>query len=63
MCSNIDNTFDEISQSCINLTAYGVQPRCPFEIEILDSDMQETVVEADHVMEFILEKIKSLDAV
>jgi len=63
MCANIDNTFDEISQSCVNLTVYGVQPRYPFEIEILDSDMQEAVIEADLVMGFILEKIKSLDAV
>ncbi|SPF52644.1 hypothetical protein SBF1_5970006 [Candidatus Desulfosporosinus infrequens] len=29
----------------------------------LDSDMQEAVIEADLVMGFILEKIKSLDAV
>jgi len=47
MCANIDNTFDDISQYCVNLTAYGVQPRYPFEIEILDSDMQEAIVEAD----------------
>ena len=24
MCANIDNTFDDISKYCVNLTAYGV---------------------------------------
>ena len=38
MCADFEKSFDEISQSCINLTAYGVQTRYPFEIEILDSE-------------------------
>jgi HEPN domain-containing protein len=57
MCATIDNTFDEISQSCVNLTPYGVQPRYPFEIEILDTDMQKAIVDADHAMNFTLQKI------
>ena len=56
MCADIDETFDEISQSCINLTAYGVQPRYPLEIEILESDMQKAVIDAERVMNFVLQK-------
>lgn len=58
MCADIDETFDEISQSCVNLTPYGVQPRYPFEIEILESDMQKAVVDADHVMNFVHQKLQ-----
>ena len=57
MCADFDKTFDEISQSCVNLTAYGVQTRYPFEIEILDSDMQKAIVDADYVMDFTLQKL------
>jgi len=56
-CADFDKTFDEISQSCVNLTAYGVQPRYPFEIEIIDSDMQKAVIDADYVMNFTLQKL------
>lgn len=57
MCADFDKTFDEISQACVNLTAYGVQTRYPFEIEILDSDMQKAIVDADYVMDFTLLKL------
>ena len=63
MCAYIDDTFDGISQSCVNLTAYGVQPRYPFELEILDSDMQKAVVDADYVVDFTVQKLKSLNDV
>jgi hypothetical protein len=57
MCAEFDKSFDEISHSCVNLTAYGVQTRYPFEIEILDSDMQKAIVDADYVMDFTLQKL------
>jgi HEPN domain-containing protein len=57
MCADFDKTFDEISQSCVTLTAYGVQSRYPFEIDILDSDMQKAIVDADYVMSFTLQKL------
>ena len=55
-CADFDITFDEISQSCARLTAYGVPPRYPFEIEILDSDMHKAIVDADDVMNFTIHK-------
>lgn len=56
-CAAIDKSFDEISQSCVNLTPYGVQPRYPFEIEIIESDMQKAIADADHVTDFVLQKL------
>ena len=53
-CANYDKAFAEISQSCVNLTVYGGQPRYPLEIEIIESDMQKAVVDADYVMNLSL---------
>ena len=41
MCGKIAEGFDEIEESCVHLTAYGVQPRYPMEIEISESDMRQ----------------------
>ncbi len=59
MCADLNETFDAISQSCINLTPYSVQPRYPFEIEILDRDMKQAIIDAEHVMSFVSQKILS----
>ena len=32
MCANIDDTFDNISQYCVNLTPYGVQLDIPLKL-------------------------------
>jgi hypothetical protein len=53
MCADLDETFDAISQSCINLTPYGV-PRYPFEIEIFDADMQKTITDAEQVRNYFI---------
>jgi HEPN domain-containing protein len=58
ICAALDKTFDEISQPCINLTPYGVQPRYPFEIEILEVDMQKAITDAEYVMKFVSQKLK-----
>jgi HEPN domain-containing protein len=57
ICSDMDQSFIEISQCCINLTPYGVQPRYPFEIEINDNDMQKAIADADQVLIFIQKKL------
>ncbi|MHB8075645.1 HEPN domain-containing protein [Desulfosporosinus fructosivorans] len=53
MCEKIADGFDEIEESCVHLTAYGVQPRYPMEIELTESDMRQAIEEADHIMSFI----------
>ena len=58
MCTDIDKTFKEISQTCGDLTLYAVQPRYPFEVQISDNDMKTAIVDADRVMEFILQRLQ-----
>lgn len=58
ICSDMDQSFTEISHCCINLTPYGIQPRYPFEIEINDSDMQKAINDADQVINFVQKKLK-----
>lgn len=58
MCTDTDENFKEISESCGNLTLYGVQPRYPFEIDITENDMKKAIVDADHVMEFVLQRMQ-----
>ena len=58
MCTDIDETFNEISEQCGNLTLYGVQPRYPFEIDITENDMKKAILDAGRVMEFVLQRIQ-----
>lgn len=58
MCTDIDETFKEISEQCGNLTLYGVQPRYPFEIDITENDMKKAILDAGQVMEFVLQRIQ-----
>ncbi|HHY05477.1 MAG TPA: HEPN domain-containing protein [Clostridia bacterium] len=58
MCAKKDESFEEISQACIDLTPYGVRARYPFEIEIQKNDMEEALGDAKRVMDFTLQKIR-----
>ena len=58
MCTDIDETFEEITEICGDLTLYGVQPRYPFEIDITKNDMKKAILNTDCVMEFVLQRIK-----
>ena len=54
LCSNSDERFQAISTHCNNLTAYGVQPRYPNEMEILETDMQNALEHARSIRDFEL---------
>ena len=58
LCMDIDKTFDELIVPCGKLMLYGVQPRYPYELEITEYDARKAVVDADRVMEFILQRIR-----
>lgn len=53
MCGEIVDGFDDIEEACVRLTAYGVQPRYPMEIELTEGDMRQAIKDADHIMVFI----------
>jgi len=52
MCSEYDDCFSEIKRACSILTVYGVQPRYPHEMEILDSDIKKALDYARQIKEF-----------
>ncbi|MDD2400985.1 MAG: HEPN domain-containing protein [Clostridia bacterium] len=53
MCGEIADNFDDIEEPCVRLTAYGVQPRYPMEIELRESDMWQAINDAENIMGFI----------
>lgn len=57
MCGKIADGFDDIEEACVRLTAYGVQPRYPMEIELSESDMRQAITDADHIISSIAQRI------
>ena len=52
MCIEIEPRFSELSDICDFLTAFGVQPRYPDELTILDEDADKALESIQDVMEF-----------
>ena len=52
MCEEHDERFCEIRKPCSVLTDYGVQPRYPHEMEILEHEMKKAIVYAEQVRDF-----------
>jgi HEPN domain-containing protein len=60
MCEEILDGFDDIEEACVRLTAYGAQSRYPMEIEITESDMQQAIDDACHIMRVISLRLELL---
>ena len=56
-CRNIDDNFDEITDSCKRLTDYGVQPRYPMGDEITDGDTVLALQDSEKINGFVKIKI------
>jgi len=52
MCLEYDEHFDKIKRICDTLNRYGVQPRYPNEIEILEQDMLKALEYARQIWDF-----------
>ena len=52
LCSNYDERFSELNVACNILTVYGVQPRYPNEMEILEHDMLNALKYARQIQDF-----------
>ena len=52
-CIEIEPRFNELRDICDFLTVFGVQPRYPDELTILDEDADKALASAKSVMEFI----------
>jgi hypothetical protein len=58
MCGEIADGFEDIEEACVRLTAYGVQPRYPMEIELSEGDMRQAINDADQIMSFIAQRLE-----
>jgi HEPN domain-containing protein len=56
-CKTFEASFEEIEDDCIELVAYGVQARYPYELEINEQDMNQAVKSADKIEGFIISRI------
>ena len=54
LCANISDSFSDIADYCSDLTAYGVQPRYPMQLILEERDMQEAIISAKAIRDFIL---------
>lgn len=54
LCSNISDSFADIADQCSDLTAYGVQPRYPMQLILEERDMQEALINAKSIRDFII---------
>jgi len=57
MCMDIDKTFDKLIEPCGRLARYG-EPIYPLEMQISHNDMRTAIADADHVMEFVLQRLQ-----
>jgi len=52
MCIKMDNNFQQLYDICEFLTQYGVQPRYPNEIEVLEIDVEKALQNVREMIEF-----------
>ena len=59
MCGEIDSAFNEIAPLCASLNRYGVLPRYPFEIEVLEPQADAATDKAAEIYDWIVGKLSS----
>jgi len=52
MCQDFDKRFNKIERACDILTRYGVQPRYPREIGVIENDAQKALEYARNIRDF-----------
>ncbi|MCL2044262.1 MAG: HEPN domain-containing protein [Treponema sp.] len=60
LCETEKPEFGQIKQKCVVLTEYGVQPRYPGGMEIIEEDMMRALRIAEDIKAFIQEKAPEL---
>ena len=53
ICEGLDASFNDIAVLFGSLNKYGVQPRYPFEIEILEKDAEAAIQNAEKIFEWV----------
>lgn len=54
LCANISDSFSDIADYCSDLTAYGVQLRYPMQLILEERDMQDALISAKAIRDFII---------
>ena len=57
MCVEIESQFMELSDICEFLTAFGVQPRYPNELIVLDEDADKALSNIETMLNFFKDNI------
>jgi len=60
LCESENPDFGQIKQQCMILTEYGVQPRYPGNMQIIEEDMVRALHFAEDIKTFMREKIPGL---
>jgi len=60
LCAASNIVFNNIKNNCISLTEYGVQPRYPGNMQIIEEDMKTALIFAADIKKFMMEKIPEL---
>jgi len=58
LCLKFSDIFKNIEDQCSDLTAFGVQPRYPMELILEVEDMQQALVSAKAIRDFVLANIE-----
>ena len=57
LCCEVDTRFEQLADSCIELTPYGVQVRYPSNLELDESDAVCALKECRLVQDFVCQKL------
>ena len=57
LCAEHDSSFDEIFDPAVLLTQYGVVPRYPAELGLIENDAEQAIEYAETVMRFVNSKL------
>lgn len=60
LCSNLSESFAVIADQCSDLTAYGVQPRYPMQLILEERDMNEALISAKAIRDFIIKLVPEI---
>jgi len=60
LCSNISHSFSAIADQCSDLTVYGVQPRYPMQLMLEERDMNEALISAKVIRDFIIKLVPEI---
>ena len=55
----LDITFEEIKNECIDLTDFSITTRYPYKLELDKIDMEKAIMDAEKIQTFIIDKIYS----